>query len=229
MNEGDPCMNAAPKICVVDYGMGNRRSVEKALEHLGAEAVISSDHGAVMSADGLVIPGVGAFPRAMRNLHQLGLISLIRERVASMTPVLGICLGMQLLFERSEEIEPSEGLGLIEGEVSRLRSGGRRVPHIGWNEVCFERPSALIAGLPDAGCAFYHVHSFVARPRHRDEVVGSTEYGERFATIVAHERVLGVQFHPEKSSAHGLTLLENFVSMCARDRRRSSEPSRVHA
>lgn len=209
--------SVGPQVVVVDYGMGNRRSVEKALEHVGARAAITADPGAIRAADGLVVPGVGAFPRAMRTLRELGLVELLRERVAGGTPLLGICLGMQLLFERSEEIEPTEGLGLLEGEVTRLRAGRLRTPHIGWNEVSFRNAGGsgrLADGLPPGGCAFYHVHSFAARPRNEADVVGTTEYGERFATIVEHGPVFGVQFHPEKSSAHGLRLLRNFVSVC---------------
>jgi imidazole glycerol-phosphate synthase subunit HisH len=206
---------AAPRIAVIDYGMGNRRSVEKALERAGARASITSDHDELRAADGLVLPGVGAFPLAMRNLGERGLAELIRERAGRGTPLLGICLGMQLLFEGSEELEPTDGLGLIGGEVTRLRSGGLRIPHIGWNEVSFERASPLTAGLPERGCAFYHVHSFAPRPSERADVVGTTEYGERFATIVERGIVLAVQFHPEKSSGDGLALLANFVTMCA--------------
>jgi glutamine amidotransferase len=140
---------------------------------------------------------------------------LIRERVAQGTPLLGICLGMQLLLDSSAELEPTLGLGLIPGEVTRLQSGGLRVPHIGWNEVRFERPSSLTEGLSAGGCAFYHVHSLAPRPSRPGDIVGTTEYGERFATIVEHEAVFGVQFHPEKSSADGLRLLQNFVAACA--------------
>jgi glutamine amidotransferase len=203
-----------PQLAVVDYGMGNRRSVQKALQHVGASASITHDHDELKAADGLVIPGVGAFPLAMRRLHELGLTELIRSRAASNTPILGICLGMQLLFERSLELEPTEGLGLIEGDVTRLNAGGLRVPHIGWNEVSFEQKTPLTAGLPRSGCPFYHVHSLAARPKHAADVAGSTEYGERFATLVAHGNVFGAQFHPEKSSAHGLRMLHNFVGLC---------------
>jgi glutamine amidotransferase len=204
-------------IAVVDYGMGNRRSVEKALGHIGAVARITNDHDELRSAAGLVIPGVGAFPRGMRNLRELGLFEVIRERAAAGAPILGICLGMQLLFEHSIELEPADGLALIEGTVTPLKPipPTLRVPHIGWNEVSFERPSQLTGGLPDPGCAFYHVHSLAARPAHHEDVVGVTEYGERFATIVARENVFGVQFHPEKSSADGLRLLQNFVAVTA--------------
>jgi imidazole glycerol-phosphate synthase subunit HisH len=204
-----------PRVAVVDYGMGNRRSVQKALEHVGASAAITRDHEELRAADGLVVPGVGAFPLAMHRLHELGLVQLIRERASHSTPILGVCLGMQLLFEHSAELEPSEGLGLIDGNVTRLDSGGLRIPHIGWNEVSFESECALTAELPAHGCAFYHVHSMAARPRDRGDVVGTTDYGERFATIVARGSVFGVQFHPEKSSLHGLQMLESFVRLCS--------------
>jgi imidazole glycerol-phosphate synthase subunit HisH len=203
------------RVAVIDYGMGNRRSVEKALEHVGANPTITADHDELRRADGLVLPGVGAFPQAMRNLNSLGLPDLIRELSANGTPLLGICLGMQLLFDASEEMGGAAGLGLIGGEVTRLNAGGLRIPHIGWNEVRFERASPLTAELPSQGCPFYHVHSFAARPRDPAHVVGSTEYGERFATIAARENVLGVQFHPEKSSRHGLRMLRAFVATCA--------------
>jgi glutamine amidotransferase len=204
-----------PRIGVVDYGMGNRRSVQKALEHVGATATITRDLDELRSADGLVVPGVGAFPLAMANLHQLGLANVIRSRAAAGTPILGICLGMQLLFDGSTEREQTNGLGLISGEVTPLRAGGLRVPHIGWNEVRFEHACVLTEGLPPAGCPFYHVHSLVPRPRDPADVVGSTGYGERFATIVARGVLFGVQFHPEKSSAHGLRMLGNFVGVCS--------------
>jgi glutamine amidotransferase len=203
------------RVAVIDYGMGNRRSVEKALEHVGAEARITADPDYLRHADGLVLPGVGAFPQAMRNLDDLGLPELIHELVGRTKPLLGICLGMQLLFETSTEVVPTRGLGLIGGEVTRLHAGRLRIPHIGWNEVRFERPCALTEGLPSAGCPFYHVHSFAARPRDPDTVLGTTEYGERFATIVGRENVFGVQFHPEKSSRNGLRMLERFVGLCA--------------
>jgi glutamine amidotransferase len=201
-------------VAVVDYGMGNRRSVEKALQHVGARALITRDPAALEQADALVVPGVGAFPHGMRNLVELGLDERIRAAAAAGTPVLGICLGMQLLFERSQEHELTDGLGLLAGEVSLLHGSGLRIPHIGWNDVRFERPSRLTAGLPGESCAFYHVHSLVARPEDPADVIATTEYGERFATVVAHGNVFGVQFHPEKSSRDGLALLSNFVTLC---------------
>jgi glutamine amidotransferase len=205
---------SVPAIGVIDYGMGNRRSVQKALDRVGARAVITSDHDQLRAADGLVLPGVGAFPSAMRNLRELGLDELIVRAANRGTPLLGVCLGMQLLFEASEELEPARGLGLLPGKVTPLRTGGLRVPHIGWNDVSFERPCPLLAGLPATGCPFYHVHSLASRPADRGDVVGTSEYGERFATIVERGSIFGVQFHPEKSSAHGLRMLGNFVALC---------------
>ncbi len=201
-------------VAVVDYGMGNRRSVEKALGHVGARALITRETAALEEADALVVPGVGAFPHGMRNLIELGLDERIRAAAAAGKPVLGICLGMQLLFERSQEHEVTDGLGLLAGEVSLLDGGGLRIPHIGWNDVRFERPSPLTAGLPRESCAFYHVHSLAARPEDPADVIATTEYGERFATVVSHGNVFGVQFHPEKSSRDGLALLSNFVTLC---------------
>jgi glutamine amidotransferase len=201
------------RVALVDYGMGNRRSVEKALEHVGASVILTSDAEAVSSCAGIVIPGVGAFPKGMSALRALGLVEPLKAFALDGTPILGICLGMQLLFTSSEEIELTEGLGLLAGRVTRLRTT-ERLPHIGWNEVRLERPSPLTAGLPD-NRPFYHVHSLAPRPDAESDIVASTEYGERFATIVEHGNVAGVQFHPEKSSADGLRLLANFVELCA--------------
>ena len=206
------------EIAVVDYGMGNRRSVEKALEHVGARAVISSDPARLCAAGGLVVPGVGAFPRAMENLRDLGLDELLRERVASHTPVLGICLGMELAFDSSTEQGGAAGLGIIAGEVRELQAGSLKLPHIGWTEVCFaDRSSPLLEELPRE-CAFYHVHSFAPVPALPQDVLGTAEYGERFVSAVHRGSFYGVQFHPEKSSAAGLRMLANFARICARAR-----------
>ncbi|MHB1568877.1 MAG: imidazole glycerol phosphate synthase subunit HisH [Solirubrobacteraceae bacterium] len=202
-------------VAVLDYGMGNRRSVQKALEHVGATAPITRDPAVIRRASGVVLPGVGAFPEGMARLTKLGLDGEIRAAAGDGRPVLGICLGMQLLFERSVEHAPTAGLCLLAGEVSPLRAGGLRVPHIGWNEVSLVRPSPLTAGLPPGGCPFYHVHSLVVRPRCREDVIATTTYGETFASIVGRDRVFGVQFHPEKSSRDGLALLAAFVALCA--------------
>jgi glutamine amidotransferase len=205
---------SAPTIAIVDYGMGNRRSVEKAFAHVGARPVLTRDHDEIRDADGVVVPGVGAFPRAMEHLRTLGLDGVIVERAESGVPLLGICLGMQLLFERSVEGEPCDGLGLLRGDVRPLAAGDLRVPHIGWNVVHFERASRLNAGLP-AETAFYHVHSLAPHPADPGDVLGTAGYGERFVSAVARENVFGVQFHPEKSSTDGLALLANFTRLAA--------------
>jgi glutamine amidotransferase len=210
-------MSSAPTIAIVDYGMGNRRSVEKAFAHVGARPVLTRDHDEIRAADGVVVPGVGAFPRAMEHLRALGLDAVVVERAESGAPLLGICLGMQLLFERSVEVEPAEGLGLLRGDVRPLAAGDLRIPHIGWNMVRFERASRLNAGLPSE-TAFYHVHSLVPHPSDPDDVLGTAEYGERFVTAVARENVFGVQFHPEKSSGAGLRLLASFSAACDREK-----------
>jgi glutamine amidotransferase len=197
-------------IAIVDYGMGNRRSVEKALEHVGADPRLTADHDTIRDADGIVVPGVGAFPEAMRRFAAAGLDELIRERAGAGVPVLGLCLGMQLLFDASDEHEGAAGLGLLPGRVTALRTP--RVPHIGWNLVTFERPSALTDGLGPAA-AFYHVHSLAPEPANPDDVVGRGEYGGRFVSIVERGNVMGVQFHPEKSSRDGLALLRNFAKV----------------
>ena len=208
-------MTTAPFLGLVDYGMGNRRSVEKALERAGARVAVTGDPARLRDADGLVVPGVGAFPAAMRSLRERGLDEVVRDGAAAGTPVLGICLGMQLLFESSQESGGDEGLGLLAGDVSRLDAPALKLPQMGWNDVRWERDTPLNAGLPDPSI-FYHVHSYVPRPADAADVLGVSEYGSRFVTVVARENVFGAQFHPEKSSAHGLALLENFAGICAR-------------
>jgi glutamine amidotransferase len=199
-------------IGIVDYGMGNRRSVEKALEHVGAQPRLTSDHETLRAADGLVVPGVGAFPEAMRRLRATGLDELIRERAAAGVPVIGLCLGMQLLLERSSEHEGAAGLGLIPGEVVKLEAGALKLPHIGWNEVRWTRASPLVDGLPDPA-TFYHVHSYVPVPADEADALGISDYGGEFVSVVERGNVCGAQFHPEKSSRHGLALLRNFATL----------------
>lgn len=201
------------RIGIVNYGMGNLRSVEKALERIGAEAVISGEGPDLDPCDGLVLPGVGAFPKAMSRIRETELDRYLADRCAEGTPLLGICLGMQLLFESSTENRGAEGLGLLPGEVTPLETGGLKLPHIGWSPLRAEAESALTAGIAP-GEPFYFVHSFVARPA-ADDLVASAEHGERFAAIVGRDRVFGAQFHPEKSSAAGLRLLANFAAICA--------------
>jgi glutamine amidotransferase len=201
------------RIAILDYGMGNLRSAEKALERVGAAAVVTSNHERVRDADGVVLPGVGAFPKAMESVRRLGLDELVRERLAAGVPTLGICLGMQLLFERSTELGGADGLGLLAGSVEEIEAPGLKVPQIGWNEVRWRRPSPLTEGLPDPA-AFYHVHSFAPRPARDEEVLGTAVYGSELVSAVARPPLFGVQFHPEKSGRHGLRLLRNFAGLC---------------
>ena len=206
-------MAAEPKIAILDYGMGNLRSVEKAFQKVGANAVVTADETEIASADGLVLPGVGAFPRAMERIGELGLDRMLHEAVGAEKPVLGICLGLQLLFQSSIEQGGSEGLGLLEGDVVQVPAGGRKVPHIGWAEVTWEKPDELTNGLRP-GEPFYFVHSFVVRPT-ESELLGTASYGSRFACVAGKGKIWGVQFHPEKSSSAGLRMLTNFREICA--------------
>ncbi|HEU4945357.1 MAG TPA: imidazole glycerol phosphate synthase subunit HisH [Solirubrobacterales bacterium] len=201
------------RICILDYGMGNLRSVEKALEHVGATATIANDAETIRAADGLVLPGVGAFPKAMQGIRALGLDELIEERRAAGVPILGICLGLQLLFDSTTELGGAEGLGLLAGEVTELDAPGLKVPHIGWSPVRWEHESRLTEGI-DSETSFYLVHSFAPRPTPAD-LLGTAAYGSRFACAAERDNVFGVQFHPEKSSAAGLRLLSNFAGICA--------------
>jgi imidazole glycerol-phosphate synthase subunit HisH len=201
------------RIAILDYGMGNLRSVEKALEHVGVTAVVTNEGDEVRAADGLILPGVGAFPRATERIRELALDELIAERREEGVPILGICLGLQLLFDSSSELAGAAGLGLLEGPVGELEAEGLKVPHIGWEPVRWERQSRLTDGIPSE-TPFYFVHSFAPRPRDED-LLGSAEYGARFACAAERGNVFGVQFHPEKSSAAGLRLLSNFAGVCA--------------
>lgn len=201
------------RIAILDYGMGNLRSVEKALEHVGATATITSDAAEVRGADGVILPGVGAFPRAMERVLELGLDELIAERREAGVPILGICLGLQLLFDSTTELGGADGIGLLPGEVAELDADGLKVPHIGWSPVRWERRSSLTAGI-ESETPFYFVHSFAPRPS-AGELLGTAAYGARFACAAERDNVFGVQFHPEKSSAAGLRLLSNFAGVCA--------------
>ncbi|HEX2161985.1 MAG TPA: imidazole glycerol phosphate synthase subunit HisH [Thermoleophilaceae bacterium] len=206
-------MSGGPTVAILDYGMGNLRSAEKAFEHVGASAPITREHDVVRAADGVVLPGVGAFPKAMAAVRELGLDSLLRERHEAGVPILGICLGMQLLYEGSDEHEGAEGIGLLPGRIEALDAPGLKVPHIGWNPVSWRRESEIADGLPEP-CAFYHVHSYAKRETDSDEVVGVASYGQEFASVVEAGDVYGTQFHPEKSGPDGLALLRNFVARC---------------
>jgi glutamine amidotransferase len=196
-------------IAILDYGMGNLRSVAKALEHVGAEPVLTHDHARIRAASAIVLPGVGAMPKAMEKVRALGLDEALRERVEAGVPVLGLCMGMQLLFEGTEEHGGAEGIGLLRGSVVRLEAP--RVPQIGWNPVAWRKQGRLNDGLPDP-CAFYHAHSYAAKASQED-VLGTADYGGEFVSVVERPPVYGLQSHPEKSGPDGLRLLRNFVSL----------------
>jgi len=194
---------------IIDYGSGNLRSVQKAFEHVGARAEVGADVRRMRDARGLVLPGVGAFGPAMLELEARGLAEPIRERVAAGVSFLGVCLGLQLLFERSEEDPGVPGLGILLGDV-RLLPPGMKVPHIGWNQVDLVQECDLFDGIPDA-TAFYFVHSYVVVPSRPADVLTTTDYGVTFASGVARDNLAAFQFHPEKSSTLGLRLYENFA------------------
>lgn len=202
------------RIAILDYGMGNLRSVEKALEHVGVTAKISNDAEEVRAAEGVILPGVGAFPRAMERVRDLDLDELIGERREAGIPILGICLGLQLFFDSTTELGGATGLGLLDGGVTDLDAPGLKVPHIGWAPVRWESESRLAEGIPSE-TPFYFVHSFAVEPT-EEELLGTAEYGTRFACAAERDNVFGVQFHPEKSSAAGLRLLSNFAGICAK-------------
>jgi imidazole glycerol-phosphate synthase subunit HisH len=200
-------------VAILDYGMGNLRSAEKAFEHVGARATITREHDEIRAADGVVLPGVGAFPKAMAAVRELAFDSLLHERRDAGVPIIGICLGMQLLYEESTEHGGASGIGLLPGRIEALDAPGLKVPHIGWNPVSWRKASDLTTGLSDP-CAFYHVHSFANPDVEGDEVVGVASYGGDFASVVAADGVYGTQFHPEKSGPDGLQLLRNFAARC---------------
>jgi len=204
-------------IAIIDYGMGNLRSVAKALAHVGAEAVITQDARVLQQAAGVVLPGVGAFGEAMDNLRAADLIDPIHQVVRSGKPFLGICLGLQLLFETSEErFAPDaplpQGLGILRGRVLRFPDD-LKVPQIGWNTLRFPRPARLFAGV-EPGSYVYFVHSYYVVPDDPDVVAAVTDYGIEYCSAVEAGNVMAVQFHPEKSSRVGLRILRNFVALC---------------
>lgn len=200
-------------VTIIDYGMGNLRSVQKAFERLGLQAHVTDDPEKVRQAERLVLPGVGAFGDAMTGLERRGLIKPILRFIESGRPFLGICLGLQLLFEKSYENGPVKGFGLLRGEVVRFDlPKGWTVPHMGWNQVRQESPTPLMAGIPDESY-FYFVHSYYVVPRDPEVVAGTTEYMIRFCSMVRQDNLFATQFHPEKSQTLGLKLLANFAGL----------------
>jgi glutamine amidotransferase len=202
-------------IVIVDYGIGNLRSVQKALERVGATAVVTSDPAALDRAQGVVLPGVGAFGDGMDRLRQRGLVEPVLRQAEAGKPLLGICLGMQLLFDESEEMGHQEGLGLLPGRVVRFPEGELKVPHIGWNQLRLAEPRpemALLEGVEDGAYAYF-VHSYYPAAGEPGDLLATTEYGIEFASVVGRGTIWGAQFHPEKSQDVGLRLLKNFVRL----------------
>ncbi len=205
-------------VTLIDYGIGNLRSLEKAFQAIGAEVLRTDRPEDLLQARRLVLPGVGAFGACMNELHHRGLIAPIREAARQGIPLLGVCAGLQLLFEESEEHGRHEGLGLLPGRVVRFPDttpDGQRlkVPHMGWNTISYEQPAPLLKGIPD-GAYFYFVHSYHAVAANADDVLATTVYGGiSFPAIVGRGHVFGVQFHPEKSQQHGLQILKNFLDL----------------
>jgi glutamine amidotransferase len=198
-------------VAIIDYGVGNLRSVEKAFAATDCEAIVTSDEKDLRAAERLVLPGVGAFGACMKALKQRKFDRVVRERVKDGTPLLGVCVGMQLLFEESDEFGSTPGLGLLRGRVKRFNDE-LVVPHVGWNRVYQRGQHELFADVRDESF-FYFVHSYYCEPEDQSVAAGETEYGVRYASVVAHKNICGVQFHPEKSQDAGLRLLRNFARL----------------
>jgi glutamine amidotransferase len=196
-------------IAIIDYGMGNLRSVEKGFLKLGVQAKVTSEPATVLSADGVVLPGVGAFRDCMRELKDLKLIDAVVQAIQEKKPYLGICLGLQVLFSESEEFGTCRGLDIFRGSVVRFPGGELKVPHMGWNELNIRRGNPLLDGVDDRSY-FYFVHSFYVVPEDESLITATTDYGAAFTSMVAKDNIYAVQFHPEKSQTVGLKLLENF-------------------
>lgn len=200
-------------IALIDYDAGNIKSVEKAFQYLGEETVVTRDAGTICSADGVVLPGVGAFGDAMAKLRAYGLVDVIHKCVDSEKPFMGICLGLQLLFESSEESPGVEGLHILDGRIVRIPSeSGLKVPHIGWNNLSFPHEGCLFKGLPENPYVYF-VHSFYLQAADESQVTATTEYGVHIHASVESGNVFACQFHPEKSSGVGMQILRNFISV----------------
>jgi glutamine amidotransferase len=200
-------------VAIVDYGAGNIKSVENAVRFLGHEAVLTRDPAVILSADHVILPGVGAFGDAMTRLIKYGLDDVLREVAGRGIPLLGICLGLQLLFESSEESPGAQGLGILKGHILRIPDGeGRKVPQIGWNDLTYPNPGKLFAGLPE-GTYVYFVHSYYLRAEDPAIVTARTRYGVDIDASVESGNVFACQFHPEKSEAAGMKILQNFLAI----------------
>ncbi|NME81972.1 imidazole glycerol phosphate synthase subunit HisH [Clostridium sp. SM-530-WT-3G] len=200
-------------IVIIDYGMGNLKSVSNALNHLNIENKISDDINEIRNADGLILPGVGAFPDAMETIEEKGLDKVIKEEVQKGKPLLGICLGMQLLFEKSYEGVEKNGLGLIKGNIVKMnedKENNIKIPHIGWNNLVYNKKHSIINNIEE-GKFVYYVHSYYAQSYNDEDLIAYSEYGDnKIPGLVSHNNVIGAQFHPEKSGEYGLRMLKNF-------------------
>jgi len=202
-------------IAIIDYGMGNLRSVQKGFERMGREAVVTRDAKTILDAGKVVLPGVGAFPDCMRNLEEYGLVDAVKQSISSGKPFLGICLGLQLLFTESEEFGLSKGLDIIKGRVVRFKGPeftDLKIPHMGWNSLSIKRRPPAMQDVPD-GCHVYFVHSFHVVPEDKGVIATTTPYGIDFVSTIWKDNILAVQFHPEKSQALGLSILKRFGEM----------------
>ncbi len=202
------------KVVVVDYGAGNLHSVSRAVVNAGTRPLVTSNAAYLDDAEAVIVPGVGAAADTMRNLREHGLVQPIRDYIASGRPFLGVCMGQQALFDVSEEGGEHECLGVLAGRVVRLPNG-LKVPHMGWNQVRVVRPHEIFEGIPD-GSNFYFVHSYYPHPEDPDVVIGETEYGVTFPSVIARDNVVATQFHPEKSGEMGLRMYSNFLKIAAR-------------
>lgn len=202
---------------IIDYDAGNIRSVEKALQALGEEAIVTRDRETILKADRVILPGVGAFGDAMDKIRSYGLEEVIKEVVANKTPFLGICLGLQLMFERSDESDGVPGLGILKGEILRIPDApGLKIPHIGWNSLTYPNKGRLYEGIPENSYVYF-VHSYYLKAGEDDIVVAATQYGTEIHASVEKDNIFACQFHPEKSSDVGLTILKNFIKIKRED------------
>jgi len=204
------------RIAIIDYEMGNLKSIYKCLKHLNVESVITDDFKTILDADGVILPGVGAFGDAMMHLKQKNLVPVIGQVVKNETPLFGVCLGQQLIFSNSIEMGEHDGLNLVEGDVIKFNiSKVDKVPQIGWNSVNFvKNDHFLVQGIPN-NSYFYFVHSFYVVPKNKENIVGLTKYGDiEYSSIISKDNIIATQFHPEKSSKHGIKMYQNFIDYC---------------
>jgi glutamine amidotransferase len=200
-------------VALVDHGAGNLRSVQKALQAVGANVALTSDPEIILSAQKVVLPGVGAFADVMQGLSKRNLVEIVKEVVKAQTPLLGICVGMQMLFQVSEEHGEHDGLGFLRGRVRRFESGNLKIPQTGWNEIHPAKTTALLQELDQNSYAYFN-HSYYCLPEDENNVMAYTHYGFQYASVVGRDNLYGVQFHPEKSQQVGLKILRNFIELC---------------